>query len=145
MYKALATDIQRITDILPPLETTLQTKREAAIIAGPWEIETDDAMVKTGKLSVKSIEGKWESFLIQVVDHPLSGIDRALVICGSDPREQRLVFSIFQSVWVYRHGYIGRTLFLRNRRTSMWQSKEQSWVLVGEISRYFFLTTKTGG
>ncbi|RPI03014.1 MAG: hypothetical protein EHM64_13005 [Ignavibacteriae bacterium] len=105
--KALATDIERITDILPPLVTTLQTNGEAAIIAGTLgKSKPIDAMVKTGKLSVNSIEGKWESFLIQVVDHPLSGINRALVICGSDPRGT--AFGIFDlskrmgvSPWVY--------------------------------------------
>jgi len=105
--KALANDIKLITDILPSLETNLQTNIEAAIIVGTLgKSKPIDTMVTTGKLSVNSIEGKWESFLIQVVDNPLSGINRALVICGSDPRGT--AFGIFElskrvgvSPWIY--------------------------------------------
>ena len=39
-----------------------------------------------GKLDVREIQGRWESFLTEVVDSPLPGIDRALVIAGSDRR-----------------------------------------------------------
>jgi hypothetical protein len=45
-----------------------------------------DQLVRTGKIDVSSIEGKWESFLIQVVPQPAPGVDNALVICGSDKR-----------------------------------------------------------
>ncbi|HEY4789418.1 MAG TPA: glycosyl hydrolase 115 family protein, partial [Bacteroidales bacterium] len=34
----------------------------------------------------KDISGKWEHFLIQVVEKPMRGVDRALVIVGSDKR-----------------------------------------------------------
>jgi hypothetical protein len=105
--KALADDIELITDISPALKTSLQADVDAAIIAGTLgKSKPIDNMVKTGKLSVNTIEGKWESFLIQVVDNPLAGINKALVICGSDPRGT--AFGVFElskrlgvSPWVY--------------------------------------------
>lgn len=39
-----------------------------------------------GKLDVSEIEGEWEAFVSSVVDEPLDGCGRALVIAGADPR-----------------------------------------------------------
>ncbi len=105
--KALAGDIALITDISPVLETSLKVNFDAAIIAGTiGKSKPIDTMIKTGKLSVDSIRGKWESFLIQIVDDPIAGIKKALVICGSNPRGT--AFGIFElskrlgvSPWVY--------------------------------------------
>ena len=105
--KALANDIKLITNISPALETRLTPKIHSAIIVGTLgKSKPIDFMVTTGKLSVDTIEGKWESFLVKVVDNPLAGINRALVICGSDPRAT--AFGIFElskrlgvSPWVY--------------------------------------------
>ena len=105
--KALAGDIKLITDISPELDTSFIENIHTAIIVGTLgKSKHIDTMVKTGKLSVKAIEGKWENFIIQVVDHPLKGIDKALIICGGDPRGT--AFGIFElskrlgvSPWVY--------------------------------------------
>lgn len=35
---------------------------------------------------MSEIDGKWESFVSQLVKNPADGIDQALVIAGSDPR-----------------------------------------------------------
>src|SRR6185503_6293385 len=45
-----------------------------------------DRLVREGKLDVASITNQWEAFILQVVDKPLPGVDRALVIAGSDKR-----------------------------------------------------------
>ena len=105
--KALANDIALITDISPELETSLRIDIDAAIIAGTLgKSKLIDNMVKSGKLLVNAIEGKWESFLIRIVDTPISGLQKALVICGSDPRGT--AFGVFElskrmgvSPWVY--------------------------------------------
>jgi hypothetical protein len=39
-----------------------------------------------GKIDVSDVRGRWEAFLIDVVEKPLPGVDRALVIAGSDRR-----------------------------------------------------------
>ena len=45
-----------------------------------------DGLVKSGALDVSSIRGKWEGYLIRTLDHPMPGVERALVIAGSDKR-----------------------------------------------------------
>ncbi|PVH98490.1 glycoside hydrolase family 115 protein [Periconia macrospinosa] len=45
-----------------------------------------DALIKSGKLNVSSIEGKWEAYVSAVVKNPTNGTGEALVIAGSDKR-----------------------------------------------------------
>ena len=45
-----------------------------------------DELVKSGKLNATEIQGKWESFVTQVVKSPIPGCSRAVIIAGSDPR-----------------------------------------------------------
>ncbi|KAI0198547.1 hypothetical protein F4808DRAFT_256222 [Astrocystis sublimbata] len=45
-----------------------------------------DDLVKAGKLDASQIDGKWESFVTQIVDSPIRDCPRAVVIAGSDPR-----------------------------------------------------------
>lgn len=45
-----------------------------------------DQLVRDHKIGVSEISGTWESFLIEVVPHPLPEITSALVIAGSDKR-----------------------------------------------------------
>jgi hypothetical protein len=45
-----------------------------------------DALVRRHKLDVSGIAGQWESALTTVVEHPMPGVRRALVIAGADKR-----------------------------------------------------------
>ncbi|KAF6843712.1 immunoglobulin i-set domain-containing protein [Colletotrichum musicola] len=45
-----------------------------------------DDLIQARKLNVSDVEGEWEAFVSQVVDEPIPGCARALVIAGSDPR-----------------------------------------------------------
>lgn len=45
-----------------------------------------DQLVKTKKLNISDLSGKWETFSIQTINKPFSNIDQALVIVGSDKR-----------------------------------------------------------
>lgn len=45
-----------------------------------------DKLLQDKKLDVKGIEGKWKTFLIQIIEQPLPNVDRALIITGSDKR-----------------------------------------------------------
>src|SRR6185503_11404694 len=45
-----------------------------------------DQLVREKKLDVSAVAGRWETFVTQVVDKPIAGVDRALVIAGSDKR-----------------------------------------------------------
>ncbi len=60
---------------------------KTVIIAGTiGKSDVINALIAKGKLNVSPIQGKWESFISQVVTAPLSGVDQALVIAGSDLR-----------------------------------------------------------
>lgn len=44
-------------------------------------------LVNSGKFNeAKQIEGKWEAYAIKEIDNPISGVEKALVIAGSDAR-----------------------------------------------------------
>jgi len=45
-----------------------------------------DDLISDGKLDVEEIKGKWESFVTQIVEEPVRGCPRAIIIAGSDPR-----------------------------------------------------------
>ena len=45
-----------------------------------------DQLVKEGKIDVSDLKGQWERSLTQVVDNPFPGIEKALVLTGSDKR-----------------------------------------------------------
>ena len=45
-----------------------------------------DRLVGEGRLDVSDVEGRWEAFGLQVVDDPMEGVERALVVFGSQPR-----------------------------------------------------------
>jgi hypothetical protein len=43
-------------------------------------------LIASGKIDVSEVQGKWETFLIKAVSNPVPGVDRGLVIAGSDRR-----------------------------------------------------------
>nr|AQQ74865.1 GH115 [uncultured bacterium] len=80
-------DIERVTGTRPELATQGQPSGRALIIAGTiGKSRVIDDLVARGKLDVASVRGKWESFVTEIVDNPVSGVGRALVIAGSDKR-----------------------------------------------------------
>ncbi|RMY90177.1 hypothetical protein D0862_10036 [Hortaea werneckii] len=58
-----------------------------AIIVGSIESSSIlKRLAENGKIDVKSLQGKWESFMTTVLKDPIDGIQHALVIAGSDKR-----------------------------------------------------------
>lgn len=53
-----------------------------------------DNLASVGKLDVKKVKGKWETFGIAVVNRPFKNVRQALVVFGSDPRGT--AFGIFE-------------------------------------------------
>ncbi len=92
--ESIARDFEQITGKKPEifgLDTQNYTdprvvSRRNAVIAGTVDSGLIQSLVKSGKLAVSDIEGKWESFKTSVVSTPFTGLDRALVIAGSDKR-----------------------------------------------------------
>jgi hypothetical protein len=60
-----------------------------------------DQLQTSGALDVRSINGKWESAVVAVLDRPAPGIRKALVIAGSDRRGTAFaLFSLSQQMGV---------------------------------------------
>lgn len=83
----LQNDIQSVTGVTPTLDTTPNPPAGNVVLIGTiGKSRVIDQLIRRHKIDVTSIRGKWEATLTQVVDHPLPGIARALVIAGSDKR-----------------------------------------------------------
>lgn len=83
----LRQDIDRVTGCMPTLANNEASAGQDVIIVGTiGKSAPIDRLILAHKIDPSPIAGKWESFFIQVVTHPLPGISRALVIAGSDKR-----------------------------------------------------------
>jgi len=80
-------DIFKVTGVRPEFAGAGKlTDRNVVLIGTIGKSRILDELVRSHKIDVSAIEGKWEATLTQVVDHPLPGVARALVIAGSDKR-----------------------------------------------------------
>lgn len=83
----LQADIRRVTNCIPPIVHDESTRALEVVLVGTLgKSELINRLVRDHLIDVSSVAGKWESFLIQVVQKPLPGVARALVIVGSDKR-----------------------------------------------------------
>ncbi len=60
--------------------------KQVVVIATIGNNQFVDGLISQGKIAADSINGAWERFLITIVNNPAPGIDKALVILGSDRR-----------------------------------------------------------
>ena len=80
----LADDVERVTGQRPAILQELP--KGAAVVAGTLgKSRLIDRLVKTRKIDVSSIRGKWESFVIKTAEHPKTHAPLLLII-GSDRR-----------------------------------------------------------
>ncbi len=83
----LAADMQRVTGRLPAVKHDTNGLSAHAVIVGTVDSSpVIQALVAAGKIDVRPIQGKWESFIVQVVTDPLPGVATGLIIVGSDRR-----------------------------------------------------------
>jgi len=97
----LREDFQRVTGNLPQTNS-----RYAVIIGTVGNSSVIDALIQNGKIAKAEIEGKFEKYLILTVDAPMDGVDKGLVIAGSDKRGT--IFGVYElskqigvSPWYY--------------------------------------------
>ncbi|MBR1415324.1 MAG: glycosyl hydrolase 115 family protein [Prevotella sp.] len=80
----LADDVQRVTGRRPAIGHG--QPRGAAVVAGTLgKSQLIDGLVKSLKIDVSGIRGKWESFIIKAAEHPKTHAPLLLII-GSDRR-----------------------------------------------------------
>lgn len=80
-------DVRQVTGQTLETGTTKDAPHKNCIIIGTLgHNEWIDRLVARKKIDVQPLAGRWESYLMQVVSNPLPGIDKALVIVGSDRR-----------------------------------------------------------
>ena len=85
-----ADDIEKVTGIkayVRPSNVKTRGAANAVVYAGTLGQSSQlDAILKAKKIDTSAIKGKWESYLIVSVDAPEPGVDRGLLIIGSDRR-----------------------------------------------------------
>lgn len=87
-------DVRLVTGVGPVLNSSIILKPYSIIVGTIGKSRLVDRIVKSGKLKVSGIVGKWESYVFTVVDNPVAGCKQALVIAGSDARGT--AFGIFE-------------------------------------------------
>ena len=82
-----ANDVKEVSGQLLGVATTKEAPQKNCIIIGTLgHNEWIDQMIAKKKLDVEPLKNRWESYLVQLVRNPLPGVDKALVIVGSDRR-----------------------------------------------------------
>ncbi len=85
--KDLKSDIGKVTNHQPTISIDkLPHQKEVVIVGTLGKSPVIDQLIKKKKLDVSKLAGKWEAFSIQTIEKPFPGIDKALVIVGSDKR-----------------------------------------------------------
>lgn len=85
----LASDIEKVTGRVPSVSGngSVPASCRYAVIAGTLgHSSLIDALVRDRKIDVSSISGEWECYAVRLVEAPLKGVRRALVVVGSDRR-----------------------------------------------------------
>ncbi|WEO95896.1 glycosyl hydrolase 115 family protein [Streptomyces sp. FXJ1.172] len=78
----LRDDLERVTGVRPGATPG----RWPVLLGTIGRSPLIDGLVRSGKLDVTGVRGKWETSLQTVVERPMPGVERAFVIAGSDPR-----------------------------------------------------------
>lgn len=82
----LQMDVERVTGRKNNIINELSKHNEIIIVGTLGKNQWIDALVAQKKIDVKSLQGKWETFVIQTIENPFPHVKKALVIVGSDRR-----------------------------------------------------------
>src|SRR5690606_23424832 len=82
----LQADVEKVGGVQPVLSSELTTGPSAVIVGTLGQSPLIDQLVADDKLDASELEGRWEKFVITPVEAPGAGLERALVIAGSDKR-----------------------------------------------------------
>ncbi len=85
--KNLQADIQKVSGVKPDIQDgNISSSNSLILIGTTGKNKWIDRIIHSGKLDQKLLENKRETFLITVVENPFKGVEKALVIAGSDMR-----------------------------------------------------------
>ena len=116
--EALNKDIVLVTGTSPGICLSGEELPKTAVVIGTIEKSRFiRELCEAKKIPAQRIQGKWETFLIAVVDRPFKSVDRALVIAGSDPHGAAYGSSSFPSGSASRPGIGGPTSNPKNAKT----------------------------
>jgi len=88
-------DLKMVSGTEPSLNIDQLPDASQLIIAGTLgHSQLIDKLVREKKLDLSELNGKWEQFIIQVVENAFPGVEKTLVIAGSDKRGT--IFGIFE-------------------------------------------------
>ncbi|GGF70944.1 hypothetical protein GCM10011397_12380 [Wenyingzhuangia marina] len=83
----LQQDLFKVTNVLPKIYDSNSKNEEYILIIGTLgKSEIINKLVKEGKIDGTQLKGKWEKFITQIIENPIKGVKKALVIAGSDKR-----------------------------------------------------------
>ncbi|HUO08400.1 MAG TPA: glycosyl hydrolase 115 family protein [Phycisphaerae bacterium] len=83
----LADDVARVTGKRPVIvHDSSELSGDAVIIGTLGHSALVDQLVSTGKIHVADLQNKWDGYQIQVVEHPIGNVRRALVAVGGNRR-----------------------------------------------------------
>ncbi len=92
----LAEDVARVTGTKPATIAARPAMQGEIVLLGILgHSALIDGLAQAGRLDTDKVAGLWESAVVQTVLHPWPGVDRALVIAGSDRRG-----AIYGAYWI---------------------------------------------
>lgn len=94
-------DVNLVTGKTIALQNTLPAQGEIVLIGTIGKSQWIDQLATNKRINVSTIENGWERFMITTIERPFEGVDRALVIAGSDRRGTAYgVFSVSKAMGV---------------------------------------------
>ncbi len=84
----LANDVKRVTAESPAVSSDANSLHggPVVLIGTIGKSAIIDELIRQHKLDVTGVTGKWESEVTTIIEQPMRGVSRALVIAGSDKR-----------------------------------------------------------
>jgi len=80
-------DVYKVTGIQPSLLKRLPDNHKTVVVIGSVSNSNFiQQLLKSNQINSNDIKGKFEKFIIQTVTNPFPGIEKALVVAGSDMR-----------------------------------------------------------
>lgn len=99
--RLFASDVNLVTEKEITLQNDLPTEGDIVLIGTIGKSKWIDQLAANKKINVSAIKNGWEQFIITTLEHPFKGVDKALVIAGSDRRGTAYgVFSVSEAIGV---------------------------------------------